>query len=56
MRRGADAWTQRQAVRGGCGACACVAMPLEKALEYLPLLRKAAEAMEGTFHPGDTVK
>ncbi len=36
--------------------CAAVAvhapvsrMPLEKALEYLPLLRKAAEAMEGTF-------
>jgi hypothetical protein len=22
---------------------------LEKAMEYLPLLRKAAEAMEGTF-------
>jgi IclR family acetate operon transcriptional repressor len=36
--------------------CAAVAvhapvsrMPLERALEYLPLLRKAAEAMEGTF-------
>jgi DNA-binding IclR family transcriptional regulator len=36
--------------------CAAVAvhapvsrMPLEKALEYLPLLRKAAEAMESTF-------
>jgi DNA-binding IclR family transcriptional regulator len=24
-------------------------MPLEKALEHLPLLRKAAEGMEGTF-------
>jgi DNA-binding IclR family transcriptional regulator len=24
-------------------------MPLERAVEYLPLLRKAAEAMEGTF-------
>ena len=24
-------------------------MPLERALEYLPLLKKAAEAMEGTF-------
>ena len=37
-------------------ACAAVAvhapmsrMPLGRALEYLPLLRKAAEAMEGTF-------
>ena len=36
--------------------CAAVAvhapvsrMTLERALEYLPLLRKAAEAMEGTF-------
>lgn len=39
--------------------CAAVAvhapvsrMPLEKALEYLPLLRKAAEGMEGTFEAG----
>ena len=43
--------------RGPAGRpCAAVAvhapvsrMPLEKALHYLPLLRKAAEAMEGTF-------